>query len=29
MNEQTLKFDHIVVNKKDSHGSKEAFSGKQ
>ena len=29
MNEQTLKFDHIVVNKKHSHGSKEAFSGKQ
>ena len=26
MSEQTLKFDHIVVNKKDFHASKEAIA---
>ena len=26
MSEQTLKFDHIVVNKKDFHASKEAVA---
>ena len=26
MSEQTLKFDHIVVNKKDLHASKEAIT---